>query len=383
MGIFDNFSTQVATLGERLGLPEWGISERISGSPTQTIPNAWNPQGAYQSPVVSQQNAIYNPSTPSVNRTLTRPRGQVLGSNNAPVNTTNPGGGGGGQPTNSEPSIQDLLDQGYGSYLAQLDQMMGGLEPQRVAQQGIVESQYGQGLTNLQGQRESGLYDLAGQRASVQTSQVKSLKDVDTYLRNAFRAGNMYLGARGAADSSAANMYSYALTKLGGQQRADVLSQANTSYQAIADREFKLNNIYNSEVNRLGSEKEQKLMSISQWFSEAQNQIRGLQAGAQREKSQQTLNIALQALNQADTDSRNQRAMLDSWVVTNAKSITEAKAGMASNAQYTAPGISTNPIVGNLTTDAMGNAFQGPSYGYGSNYGQTKYDLYGRPINYA
>lgn len=342
--------------------------------------------------------SLFNPSQPNFGKATPQPsqnyyqslfnpnsRQPAVQGAQAPVNITNQNPTSPGTPTPEQvsnqpsgPSAQDVLNEGYNSYYSQLDEMMGGLDPQRQAQEGIVASQYNQGISDLKSQREQGLYDLGTQKTAVATSQSKNLRDLASNMRNMFLSGNIYLGARGAGDSSAANMYSYALTKLGNRARGDIMGQATTAYSQIADREFKLDNIYKQETNRLGSERDQKINSIASWFADAQNQIRSMRAGAQKEYSNAVLNQALQALNQADVDARNQRSMLDQWVVSNAKSLAEAKSGMSSNAAYMAPAIKSGPIAGNITSDSSGNMYQGPATGYG--YASSKYDIYGNPI---
>jgi len=78
------------------------------------------------------------------------------------------------------------------------------------------------------------------QRGEVEKNQVKTLRDLSENVRNSFMAGNVYLGARGAGDSSASNQYAYALTKMGSKQRADIMNNTSGIMGDIDNREFKL-----------------------------------------------------------------------------------------------------------------------------------------------
>ena len=330
--------------------------------------------------------------------------GQKLG-----ASTTGGGGGGGNQSARdlmlagripwddnvlnsgrgpSVPSYEDRtrgeISGAYDSYYGQLDQMMSGLEPQRTAQEGIVSSQYNQGVNTLGEQKTIGMNELGTQRTRTTENQNRNLKNLAENLRNSFLAGSIYLGARGAGDSSAANMYSYALTKLGNKQRGDVMAQTSDIMRDIDDREFRLNTTYNTELKNLEETKNQKILDISRWFSEAQNQIRGMRASGELNKgrdlaalSQSLLSNALNQLNAIDADNRNRRSMLEQWAMNHSDNIQALKQNLAgiSTTNYTMP--RTTPITGTPVVDASGNiSTQAPiNYGYSptSNEEKLKY----------
>ena len=184
-----------------------------------------------------------------------------------------------------EQETRSAIESAYSDYFNQLDTMLNeGLSAQQAAQRGIAESQYAQGVAGLGSQREEGLGLLGRQRETAAENQARNLRDIAANLKNSFMAGNVYLGAMGAGDSSAANQYSYALTKLGTRQRGDIMKQTADIQREIDDREAKLQNIYTEEVNRLASERDQKIMGVAQWFAEAQNQIRQAQAQGRLQK---------------------------------------------------------------------------------------------------
>jgi len=280
---------------------------------------------------------------------------------------------------------ENQINSGYNAYFSQLDSMLNeGLPQQRTAQENIVQSQYNQGVSNLNSQKEQGLYDLNRERQNIESRQAKTLNDLAGNLRNSFMAGNVYLGARGAGDSSAANQYAYALTKLGSQQRGDILSQTSGYQQEVSDREFKLNNIYNSEMNRIVSEKDQKINGITSWFAGEQNKLKEAKARGELSKSQdlQTLtnnilSVALQQLQIADQEQRSQQSMLESWALNNATTVQQAKANLAGVADYRAPQVNAQPILGAPRVTANGGFYAPVGYGGTS---EKKYDIHGRPI---
>jgi len=220
---------------------------------------------------------------------------------------------------------KNLINQGYGTYEQSLNQMLNeGLPGSRTALEGIVRGQYASGLADYAGQRTQGLQDIATAGQKIETQKVKSLKDIAANIRNQMMAGQVYLGARGAADSSAANQYSYAMNKIGSQQRGDLINQATQLHADLQDKEFKLNNIYNTEVNKLKADVDTKINSIGQWFADAQNQIRQMQGqiGVNKGKdlatiSQNALQYAMQQMQAVQQEARDQRARLDTWALNN------------------------------------------------------------------
>jgi hypothetical protein len=290
---------------------------------------------------------------------------------------TPPTGDTGGEPSGPSPEelwaqqVRSDIEGGYSNYNAQLDAMLNeDLPAQKTAQEGIVGSQYTQGATELGLQKGEGMELLGRERTRTETSQARNLKDIAANLRNAFMAGNVFLGARGAGDSSAANQYSYALTKLGSKQRGDIMTKTGDIMGEIGDREFKLQNIYTSEMGRLSSERDQKIMSIASWFAEAQKQIRGMKASGELQKStdlanlsKDLLNAALNKLNLAQQEATNKRAALDQWALNNAQNIQQVRTNLQQVSAYKPTLPQATRIAGAPITDASGG-FRTPATYY-------------------
>jgi hypothetical protein len=290
----------------------------------------------------------------------------------------NVSGGGGVSPgspvSNYEQETRNAINSGYDAYFSQLDQMLNrGLGEQQTAQNAIANSQYQQGLSSLGAQRVTGQNIITSQRGAAETNQAKNLRDIASNLKNSFMAGNVYLGTQGAGDSSAANQYSYALTKMGSRQRSDVMGQTAEIQKEINTREENLNNTYNSALNDLASQKDQKIMEVANWYARAQNDLR--QAVAQGRVSQgqdlaslsQTmLSNAMNQLNAVETESANFRSALESWALSNSENINQLKSNLAAITKGgfslpSAPGaIAGTPQVGN-----SGNLYV-PGYNYNS-----------------
>jgi molybdopterin converting factor small subunit len=317
-----NLGQGIENLGTALGLPEWGRSESVAGR--NTALTGQTPQS---------YSAMY-PSYPSSSQgqystTGIRPTnfGQVLGTVDAsrapnpafnapqatPVTT---GTGGTGDNTQGGGINLDAL---YTDAFKNLDSQLGSLADQRQTQEQMVQNRYQQGYNTLSDQYSSTKGQIEDQRA-------KTLNELSDALRQQWQTGNVMLGVRGASDSSAAQQYSYALTRMGTRQRAEVMGE-------VDNRLTDLKKTYDTNVQNLELEKNNQLMQVSNWFNEAQGQIRNMEAGLQKEKSEQALNIALQMFSQVQQDAQNRKSILDQWAANNAKTLTELQSQLASNAQ--------------------------------------------------
>lgn len=322
--------------------------------------NTTAPLNGSGSSVPTYVNNVYGPANPST--------GLVGGSNTVPNAQGNPqqssGGGdsqlaqlqkaaasGGLNPTqqaqlNALQAAQDpyaglrsQISSGWDNYLGSLNDTAGFFDQQKTAQQGIAQSQYDQGVSQVNDQR------------------AKSLRDIANTTRNAFQAGNNYLGSLGAGDSSAANQYAFAINQQANKQTGD------------------LNNYVNSQLQGLKSTYDQQQNQIASWFAQQQANLKQQIAQGQLSKSQDIANLsknildqAIQATNEARANAQNQYNALLSWASNNATSI-----GQLTN------NISQIPqAMGQF--NLLGGAGGGtPLYG-GAPSASTKTDIFGNPI---
>jgi hypothetical protein len=267
------------------------------------------------------------------------------------------------------------IESGYNDYFNQLDQIMStSLPGMQTARQQQVNSAYDQFGNDLNLQQTQGLQNLGQETVKAETNQNKNLKNMSENLRNMFMAGNVYLGSRGAGDSSAANQYSYALTKMGNKNRGDVMSQTAQIKADIAARETQLKQTVDNEKLRLDRERSSKIGEISDWYNSKLMELQTAKANGAISKStdlqnlsKDLLNAAMQKLSQVETTSNNLKTALDTWAMNNSTTIGQLKTNLAS---LTAPGYNLpagQMMSGSPTVDAQGNYTLG---GFG-NYSGT------------
>ena len=276
----------------------------------------------------------------------------------APVGYHGESSGGGGQT--------DPLAAGTASYISQLNDILNnGLPTEAAGQNQTAQSSYDLGASTAATNKSSA-------ETTVNTATAKNLKDLGSNMQNLFQGGNVYLGARGAGDSSAANQYAFALTQMGSKQRASILSDATTRLGQIGD-------IYNNQMATLKSGLDTQLGNIASWLANAQNTIKsqigsiGYQSAQQQ--SQQAYNLAMNAANNANASLTSNRQALQTWAENNStstQSLIKNLQAVEQTPQW--GGLNGTPTVsgGNTSTPSLFGAAGGKTI--------TGYDSQGNPI---
>lgn len=265
------------------------------------------------------------------------------------------------QAIDAEMALRNEIESGWNSYLGAFDDMLGGLGEQQSSQEGVAQNQYQQGVNSLDLQKNQGMTTLGNEETEVDQNTKKTLRDLSENLRNSMMAGNVYLGARGAGDSSAANQYSYALTKQGTKGRTDVMNNTANIKNDISQRKEQLTNFYNTTKNNLKLELDNQINQISQWFSQSQQQLKLMKAEGGLRKSQDLqnlskdlLNQALSAVNQVQTQSQQTGVRLDEYAKNMADQITSigSEAGGIYNTNYQQPTVPTFQSTPQMSTSS-------------------------------
>lgn len=209
--------------------PNWGDYNLPGGGPgvPSDLPKT-TPTGVLPSPTPQPQqqsinfNDVYNAMYPGWDRTAAEQDWIAKG---RPAPGGSSGSGGGVDPNEA---IRNQLSSSWDSYFRSLDDQYNALPGKEQDMQGIARNSYDQSVRDIGFEQENNQALLDKQYRKNEENQVRSLQDIADNIRNLYRSGNIYLGSRGAGDSSAANQYSYAVTKLGSKQRGDVLNQTRS-----------------------------------------------------------------------------------------------------------------------------------------------------------
>lgn len=279
-----------------------------AGGYGSTAPGGWNFAQTGSSRGAWSQTPASQPASPGV-------LGAMTGGGGSPTPAPAPtsGGDGGG------PSFEDLLNQQYEGMFNQLGEQEAALGTQRAGQEEIARNTYQQGAETLGTQ-------YGQSKGDIEQGQTRALTDLTNALQQSWQQGNVMLGTRGASDSSAAKQYSYALAKTGTQQRGDIMQENSRRLESLKQT-------YDTNVRGLETDKNNQLLQIANWFSGAQQQVRGMKAEMQAQKSEQILSMAMQELQQVQQQAADQKSILDQWAANTAKTLPQLANMLAQNAQ--------------------------------------------------
>lgn len=162
----------------------------------------------------------------------------------------------------AEDDARDSIGDQFSSIQSSLDQLLGYLPGQQADSQAKygVQKEYSYGQTGDALKQAMGRFD--GFQDDIMSGQKSTLRDLSSDVRNAFQAGNIYLGSKGASNSSAAGMYSRGIQQAANRNRADVKNQTEgnladlnirrTEAQAAAQTQYNaIDNWFNTSVSDL------------------------------------------------------------------------------------------------------------------------------------
>jgi len=356
-------------------LPDFGVTEKIqsiikpsASYSSQGGSNLWGNQSANSNvgqigPAVYPTNLTTSSSGGSSSTgTATNGSQQYT----SPAGPSAPSSSSG--PSYGDQQRQSIENQ-WGSYFSDLDRQAGVLPETQKSLEGQVQNMYTDQAGQVTSSRDSSLADLGKARSDTNTRQVAGLRDLASNMRNMLQAGQIYLGARGAGDSSASNMYSYALSKVSNQNRANLLNKAQETYANIDLQTNKVKQVAQDQMNRLTSWKNNELLKISDYIRGEQAKIASARAQgyqlkeeAVRNLNQQIYSQAQQMLANIDAQASAYKQGLVQWATTRAQSLEELKKNLAGMSQVQLPDLTPST----LPTLSMGG--NGNTYDYMTNY---------------
>lgn len=356
--------------GNWLGLPEFGLTEKLPGTNKSSIYNAIG--NTYTSQGVPSMGYSKVPENYSV--TTNQPYSPVPTYNPVPNTKVSTGGSGGGsvdpQALEAERKARENQIRGNISSKANqsrsfLDDLSRQLQGYQQQDESSTRGMFDQVIGGVQSARDTGLQKLGYAREDVGQRTGSAINDLQQNLRNLMRATGMQLGAMGAGDSSASEiMAPYAFSKVGSNARAEVMNNANSQYNDINMKEQDVITTYDQEKTRLESDKISALSAIAQDYrnkfvriQEAKNYANEAEKDALNNLEVSLLNDVSNKLSAVQNYVLQRNAELDQWANSRISSgwDTAQRIGDTSNYQakevgYNAlPGLSNNPTFASQT----------------------------------
>lgn len=278
--------------------------------------------------------------------------------------------------------VRNEVGGAWDTYINSLDSQLGFVGQQKTAQEGLLGNQADIMRNDLGLQKTQGLTALGGEREKTASAQEKNFRALDENLRNQMQAGNIFLGARGAGDSSAAGMYNYALGRQGNQVRGNLMGQTADINNEINKREENLNNVYNTEINNTKKEYDAGINQIATWYADAQRQIAEAKGSAGRDKGLSLAQMSYEALNQAKQRAQElqnyamqKQTALDQWAMNNSTNIKSMKANLGAVQGtydgYAAPELQRDYVYG-AQTGQIPQSSAGNLFGFGQGLNEKK-----------
>jgi hypothetical protein len=250
-----------------------------------------------------------------------------------------PGGGSGSSgtsgssgPSQEEILLQEQLDtanQLYNDLTAGLDRQAGLFGDLRQSLEQRINELAQTQRSDIDSERDLAQSRIGDYRQQVRQDQGSTLRDLSADMRNALRAGQMRLGSAGAGSSSAAPMYSYALSKQANQRRGDVMAQTRELMNQLNMKEEDVKNTFVQQKNELDRWKANQLAQVEQDYTNQLSQIesmRGQAATQKRELQNQALQNALNRLNELDLQAAEWESSMKQWATNRTAQLNDYKA---------------------------------------------------------
>ena len=359
----------VEWVGDKLNLPEGGMSELIAGGPTKHTDPLWKPKKVYAAETAGGNQTVINPNNQSSTQQQTGPSQQdiinayrKMGWNDvnailddyAATGGSKIGGGGGIDANQAAiNAARNAFSNAYNPLFAQLDAMAGLIPQQQQQREQGIQNMYGSQVGEIQGARDSAMAGLDVSKQQVAQRQAKSVRDLQENMRNLLQAGNIQLGVGGAGDSSAKDMLSFALSKAAGRSGADISNQAQAMYTDIDMLGNQIKATYDDNLAKLATWRDNNLSEVTKWAQEMLMNIesqkataKGQQAAALAANETNIINNALSRLQQIDDQVSSWNKGIQEWALNRMAQIDDAKAKISGYGKYTPGQITAQELQG-------------------------------------
>jgi len=267
-------------------------------------------------------------------------------------------------------ALRNSVNTQYDQVFAVLDEMAGRIPQQRAEREANLANLYNAQQNEINTAMQGSLGALDASRANVKANQVQSVRDLQDNLRKMLQAANIQLGIGGAGDSSAANMYAYALSKQAGRGSADISNQASRQYAAIDAQAQQIRATADDQLAKLETWKATNLDNI---VVDTQNRLDNIQAqkanatgqraAALTSAEQSIINNALTQLQKIGDQATQWQQALTAWTLDRMATLDDAKLQISGLGKYDVADIVANELkgLGNLTSNP---ATSSSLYGY-------------------
>jgi len=216
--------------------------------------------------------------------------------------------------------LKGIYRDAEGDITKNLDFQLSNLPGQQALLESNIEDQIGAGRADIESQRSGLLSGLAGQTEGVQQQGKSSMRELAENQRQTMQATGQYIGNLGGGDSSAVGAASNAIGRQGLKQQGRILEQQSQALQVIESKKFDVDRISNDALNKLESDKRQKLNELAVWASQTMGELQNSKANATSQGKMQLAQAEMglrenltNRLFQIDDEVRSQANSVSMW----------------------------------------------------------------------
>lgn len=196
------------------------------------------------------------------------------------------GGGSGGGPSTSQIN-QNLVNRGFDSQIAGLQDKLRILDPQRQAGEVQLQNQYQTKMNDLNTGHAQGMRNLNMADQQVQESRARGLDDLRRQAEQMSMGYNNQLGAYGAGDSSASQLLNRAVAGMTNKNRSGLLRNASDQATQIGFQKQDLQTSYDQNKRDLDAWKQNSITDLYNKYADEKAAIQQAMATADAQRYQQ------------------------------------------------------------------------------------------------
>lgn len=215
--------------------------------------------------------------------------------------------------SDQQAALRKKLGSSFGSTINAYKDMIGWLPNEQSALQEQVGNLAETQKRSVNDALGAALEKYKGYRGEVETNQKRTLQDLANNTINLFSAGNNYLGARGAGNSSATGMYSAALTQQANRQRSDIQGQSNDMYNDINMQEADTQAQTQQQLDAIETWKATRVSEIVQQYQDLRRQLTLAKAQADDSKKAALAKLDASLFQSAISNLNNIQSMAASY----------------------------------------------------------------------
>jgi len=245
------------------------------------------------------------------------------------------------QKAEYEEKMRGGIRSAYEPVYGEIDRQIGQIPEMQSQYQGQIGSMSDQQKAAVEDNRAKGETKIDQYKDEEMTNSKKSLRDLESDIRNNLQAYQFYFGSRGAGDSSATGLASEAIGVGGLKSRSNILGVRDKALNDLNLKKVEVDNIANSENRKIDEWKSNKLFETVQFFQTKLDDLNKAKAGAKSEEQNAINNLIanthadfIARARQIDDNVTQFKQSVDTWKVQRAAELEDFASKLSISSSY-------------------------------------------------